>query len=323
VVHALPAISEARAHNAQIHFSWVVEEAFSDIAVLHRAVDEVIPVAIRRWRKSWLTSWPEIQEFRARLGDYDLIIDSQGLVKSALLSRLATGPRHGFDRRSAREGLASAFYQVTHPVATNLHAVERQKLLFAQCLGYESEPGVDYGLASRSAPSNGIMLLHGTTWSSKEWPESYWRELSEKISEAGYQVIVPSGDEIEYSRAKLIAGLNGESIYRPALSDLIEVMRSCSGVVSVDSGLGHLAAALQIPLVGVFGATDPGLTGMTGADVDLIVSDHLPCIPCRKRECEFRKPGDSSNIYPPCYKKTTPERVWQALQLQIGKKNSK
>ena len=318
VVHALGAVTEAQQHR-EFQLSWVIEAGLEPIVQLHPAVEEVIPVAIRRWRHSMMQSASEVGAFISKLRstEYDLIIDAQGLLKSALITRFARGQRHGFDRASARESIASRFYDQGHSVPVNLHAVTRQKLLLARCLGYESRPGADYGIpVDTRLKDNKIMLLHGTSWASKEWPESYWRELAILATTAEYELLILGGNDQEWQRAQRIgAGLKAEVLRQPPLGEVIKKMQSCAGVISVDTGLGHLAAALGLPLVAIFGATDPVLTGMTGSSTTLITNKHLPCIPCKKRVCQW--PKDSSSIYPPCYQPTGPEDLWQALQAQI------
>lgn len=327
VVHALPALTEAAARVPGLVLDWVVEEAFTEIAMAHPAVSRVIPVSLRRWRTSWWSSRAEISAFLGRLREesYDLVIDSQGLLKSALIARLARGRSHGFDRFSAREAAAAAFYGNGHRIGTDQHAVVRQKQLLASVLGYAAAAEINYGLAAGSAevlPQ--VMLLHGTTWPSKEWPESCWQDLAALIAGDGYELLVPAGSPAERDRAARILGhYRGRILDRLPLQALMTEMRVTAGVVSVDTGLGHLAPALGVPVIGLFGATSPRLTGIRGPYADLIVSDHLSCIPCRKRDCEYPIPGDSSSIYPPCFDRTTPETVWRALQQQIGSKATK
>ena len=341
VVHALAAVTDAHRHQPAVTFTWVLEEEFEPIARLHPAVEEVIPVAIRRWRRSMMRSGGEVSSFLTRLRDteYDVIVDAQGLLKSALVSRsarCAQGARHGFDRASARESVASLFYDVCHAVPTGLHAVRRQKLLLAQSLGYEADPMIDYGMpVDTSLRQNRIMLLHGTSWRSKEWPEPYWRQLAELLVAMNYSLLLVGGDERECQRASRIGeGLPATILKRPGLGHLVEEMRCCAAVVCVDTGLGHLAAALGLPVTSIFGATDPQLTGVSGTDARLLVSNHLPCMPCKNKACRLPKPdssgtidanagdanagaGDSSSLYPPCYLPITPESVWQTLQSQI------
>lgn len=326
VVHAMPAITEAVSNVDDLELSWVVEEGYRDIASLHPGVQEVIPVALRRWRArgqlSIAASLGEMRAFRAGLSarQFDLVLDSQGLLKSALIAFSAKGVRHGFDGASARESFSSWFYQVKHAVPAAAHAVSRQKRLFAAALGYEPSGDIDYGLPPAAESSADVVLLHGTTWPSKAWPVSSWRTLARTVGGAGYRVVAVGGNEQEVSRAHDICqgADDARVLAKPALADLVQLLRHAAGVVSVDTGLGHLAAAFARPLVGVYGPTDPALTGMTGAASRMIVSNHLPCIPCRKRACKFHPADVLSSIYPPCFANATPETVWQALQQQIG-----
>jgi len=347
VIHALPALVDLKKMKPDTEIDWLVEEGFSDIPEQHPFVNKIIPVAIRRWRKKWIRSLAsgEIGKFISalRASKYDLIIDSQGLIKSAIVARIARGPVGGFDWESARESLASLTYAQSVEVDRGLHAVERQRRLFAGLFGYELSGGADYGFnadgfnpagfqdaASKREDSNSpdpvaeakksIMLLHGTTWESKLWPESYWRSLCQIILEAGYEVMIPSGDEIERKRAERIADSTRAVLLESmGLKEIMSVIATCQGVVSVDSGLGHLACALDIPLIALYGATDPSLTGITGPRQSVIVSDHLQCIPCKERNCRYGLGDNSSKIYPPCFEQSTPESVWQALQSQISK----
>jgi heptosyltransferase-1 len=329
VIHALPALADLKKAKPEIEIDWVVEEGFSDIPMQHPLVDNVIPVAIRRWRKHWIRSLVagEVGQFVSalRASDYDLIIDSQGLIKSAIVAAIARGPVGGFARKSAREPIAVSAYAQSLEVDLKLHAVERQRRLFAGLLGYEVKGPTDYGFISggfdRDAQArNTIMLLHGTTWESKLWPASSWRALSKILLEAGHNVVIPSGNEIERKRAESIAENTQAVLLDPmGLKEMMTMIATCKGVVSVDSGLGHLACALDIPLVALYGATDPSLTGIVGPRQSVIVSDHLSCIPCKERNCRYGLGDNSSKIYPPCFEQSTPESVWQALQSQISK----
>mgnify|MGYP003604329080 FL=1 len=153
VIHTLPALTDAARAIPGIQFDWVVEEGFAEIPTWHPAVAQVIPVALRRWRKNLLQTWKsgEWAAFKQRLreGRYDLVIDAQGLLHSALLTRYVDAPVAGLDRASAREPLASRCYDRPCAVAWGQHAVERVRQLFAQALGYSLPQSVgDYGLDS-------------------------------------------------------------------------------------------------------------------------------------------------------------------------------
>jgi len=326
VIHALPAVTEAAQHVPDLELTWVVEEGFAEIPARHPAVKQVLPVAARRWRRNWLGARQEIGRFLAELRaeTYDLVLDSQGLIKSALIALAARGPAAGYDRHSAREGMAAAFYRQHSPIGRDLHAVMRQKLLFAASLGYHCSDEVDYGLAQQQTAERALVFLHGTTWASKEWPLACWQQLATLANAGGYDILLPAGNDSEAERAQqILAGRQGRILEKPPLGELMDLMARCAGAISVDTGLGHLATAMNLPVTGIFGATDPRLTAMFGPKVEVVVSDHLPCIPCKKRECQYPNPGDSSTIYPPCLDKTTPEKVWQAFQLQTGSKDTR
>jgi heptosyltransferase-1 len=325
VIHALPAVTEALSKFRDLQIDWLVEEKFRDIPDRHEGVHEVIPVAIRRWRSDWVSAWPEVKALikRLRSAQYDRVIDSQGLLKSALITFFANGETHGYDRDSIRESVACLFYGKKHAVDKEQHAIHRQKQLLAASLGYRPNQNIDCGLATPTSKKKTIMLLHGTTWPSKEWPESAWTELANLIRQDGFEVMAPSGNEQERERATRILGGRPGLLDRLPLGDLMSEMQRCAGAVAVDTGLGHLAPALGFPVVGLYGSTSPGLTGILGRQSQIIASDHLPCIPCRKRECQFQKPRDSSNIYPLCFEQTSPELVWQALQLRLRSKEAK
>ena len=277
VIHTLPALTDAARALPGIRFDWVVEEAFAEIPAWHEAVDRVIPVALRRWRKSPLSALRsgEWSAYRTKLRSvtYDAVIDAQGLIKSALLvTRLARGPRYGLDAQSAREPIAARLYDRRIAVARNQHAVERVRQLFARSLGYPvPQARGDFGIArhfERSAGAPYLMFLHATTRDEKHWPESYWAELAAIAGQQGWTVRLLWNTAQEHQRAERLADLAGniEVLPRLTLSQVAGELAGASGIVSVDTGLSHLAAALDRPNVILFGPTDPGLVGGYGKD---------------------------------------------------------
>lgn len=190
VVHALPAVSDMRTAVANATITWAVEEAFSAIPRLHPGVSRVIPVAIRRWRwRLWDRGVrDEVREMLELLRDteYDYVIDTQGLLKSALLARAARGRRYGLDWKSAREPLA-VFYDRTFNVPWGQHAVERNRSLAGQALRYKPPAGVDYGIGMEMPwfpwlpAGDYAVLLHATSAPEKQWRERDWVRLGNEL----------------------------------------------------------------------------------------------------------------------------------------------
>jgi len=335
VIHTLPALTDAARALPGIRFDWVVEEGFAEIPTWHPALSGVIPVAIRRWRKNlWQTlKNGEWRAFKQRVNEveYDLVIDAQGLLKSALLTRYVKAPIVGLDRHSAREPLASRFYDRPYPVARGQHAVERLRQLFAQALGYDVPEGVgDYGLdrarlldAPASEPF--VLFLHGTTWVTKHWPELYWRQLAERMGERGLQVRLPWGNPAELARAeRLAAGLdNAVVLPKLNLAGVAKVLAGARACVAVDTGLGHLAAALDVPTLSLFGPTNPGLTGAYGKSQVHLASDYPACAPCLQKKCTYQPTAedqrrfDLNREWPLCFTRLNPERVARQLDVLL------
>ena len=322
VVHALPAVTAAQRHG--VRFDWVVEEAYQSIAERHPAVDRVIPIAWRRWRRRLLRSRGEMAAFFARLGarEYELVLDAQGLVKSALVAAAARGAdKVGFARGDAREAAAALLYRRGVAVPRQQHAIDRQRQLFAGAFGYAqngAEP-LDFGLSRRESKSHTCVFFHGGSWPSKLWPEAMWIELARQAEAAGFEVLLPWGNAAERRRAERIAnGGGGRVLEALNISQWIDTLGDVRLTVGVDSGLAHLAAALGVPTLVLYGSTATGLTGCRGERVATLAST-FHCAPCLSRDCRYRGPGRlwrDAPVNPPCYAELSPQRVWaRALAL--------
>jgi heptosyltransferase-1 len=275
VVHNCPAVSDIVRCVPDAAIDWVVEDAFAEVAALHPGVRRVLPVSIRRWRGELLSpaTWREVAAFREalRTDAYDAVIDSQGLVKSALVTAMARGRKHGYDRASAREPFSARFYDNRHAVPLGLHAVERNRRLAAAALGYALPADCDYGLRAEGEPPVRVLkpyalLLTMTSRDDKLWPEENWRALGVWLEARGIHCLLPWGTEEERRRCARIATAVPRAVVpqRMALSDLARLAREAACVVGVDTGLAHLGAALGVPVVGLYAGSDPVLTGLYG-----------------------------------------------------------
>jgi heptosyltransferase-1 len=277
VIHNLPVVSDIRKHLPDACIDWCVEESFADIPRLHPGVGKVIPVALRRWRKTLLAgrTWREAVAARRVLGaqPYDAIIDTQGLVKSAVIARQARGPLSGYEPASAREPAAACFYGRRFAVPRDMHAVERNRRLAAAALGYDPVGVPDYGIAAPPAilpwlPAGPhVVLLTATSRDDKLWPEAHWLVLGGRLAERGWRAVLPGGSAVERERAARLAAAIPGAIAAPPLSlpALATLLAGARAVVGVDTGLSHLAVALKVPTVAIYTATEPGLTGVLGA----------------------------------------------------------
>ncbi len=336
VIHAFPAMTDAKKQMPNLTIDWVVEKTFAPLVALHPAVDQVIAIELRKWRKNWWSALCRgeikhgVQQLRRRR--YDKIIDVQGLIKSAIISRLANGKRYGYNKHSARESLSHWFYQYRYSIDKDQHAVERVRQLVAQSLAYELvDLPLDYGLGvpntvSQSTSTNAgvthgrpvLIFVHGTTWESKQWPIVYWRKLIELAVNAGYCVKLPAWGKSEIERATSLAqGIEQAAIpwIEPAFDVLLQGFKQANAIVSVDTGLSHLAAALNKPNIALLGATEAKHTGAYGPK-QMILSSDFPCAPCKLRSCNHSQRFQA--ISPPCFEKNTPQKVWGKLQSLKG-----
>ncbi len=274
VIHNLPVATDLARHFPGVAIDWVVEESFAAIPRLHPAVRRVIPVAVRRWRRTLLqpATWREMAAFRRAVSAdfYDVVLDTQGLLKSALIAGSARGDKRGYAADSAREALATRFYDQTFSVPKDLHAVERNRLLAAAAFDYPIEFPLDYGIAAPPlvAPwlpvGDYAVLLTATSRTDKEWPEEDWLALGQALIVMGMRCVLPAGSPLERARAARLAEKLGRAIAAPPLplTELAGLMAGAQIVVGVDTGLTHLAAALEKPTVALFCGSDPHLTGV-------------------------------------------------------------
>ncbi|MDP3138479.1 MAG: lipopolysaccharide heptosyltransferase I [Burkholderiaceae bacterium] len=289
VVHAMPAVQDIRACVPGAQIDWVVERGFAPLVRRCDGVNRVIECELRRCRKTFWTAATraEWKQFKARLQQdaYDAVIDLQGLSKSALVSRLArltaAGRRHAMANRT--EG--SSYEVPTRWVADHLvrlaphvHALDRARRVCAQVFGYTVPQQFHYGLqaqADDTAPQAAtVAFVHGSSRPDKCWPQAHWVALGRGLISAGYAIALPHGSDAEQAEAQAIAAQlgTGATVWpRLDLGALTDRLAGCAGVIGVDSGVSHVAVALDLPHVQIYNFDTAWRTGpepaAAGADV--------------------------------------------------------
>jgi heptosyltransferase I len=314
IIHTLPALSDAGTALEDIQFDWVVEKNFAQIVPWHPLVNKVIECELRRWRKAPWRCLKQWRAFKTNLlaTQYDLVIDAQGLLKSAFITRLLASPKAGFSFKSCTESLASLAYDRKYFVPHGLHAIDKIRSLFALALDYKLDKReLDYGLAHTPCNTKAqpyIVFAHTTTWSSKRWPLEYWQQLVTLVTQAGWQVKLPWGNTQEKNLAQAIAANNSkvQVLDKTSLIQIKDILSQASAIVGVDTGLTHLAAALSIPTISLYGSTDPNIVGSRGSNQTLL-NEHpqFSCAPCMKRKC-FHK---DKTMYASCLNALQPQEV--------------
>lgn len=275
VIHALPLAADIARALPQATLDWLIEESFAAIPAMSRHVSTVHRVALRRWRHAPLAaaSRSEITRLKRELraARYDLVLDAQGLLKSAWVARWANAPVAGFSSASARERLASRFYRTRFDIPRTLHAIDRCRTLGAQALGYAIDGPPRFDLHSKAAPAVIVhapyaALLTNASRATKLWPDERWVEVERTLAARGLLSVLFWGSEEEGQRTRALAAHMQHALVAPrsSLDSIAATLGSARVVVGVDTGLSHLAAALGRPTVAIYCDYDPGLVGLVG-----------------------------------------------------------
>ncbi len=292
VVHAMPVVHDIHGAFPDAVIDWVVEPGFAPLLRRVEGVHTVIECALRRWSKRWWTSSvrTEWHAFKARLRvqRYDAVLDLQGLTKSALITRLAeltaTGATYGLANRtegSSHEPPARWLVDRAIRIEPHIHALDRSRVLAAKALGYVLDGSApQFGLRARAPARSGaptLVFVHGTSRDDKLWPESSWIELGRRAIAQGWRIALPHVGAAELARARRVADALGAfdalgALHEPAavwpemgLDALVDRLGATHGVIGVDSGLSHIAVALNLPLVQVYNWPTAWRTGSQAA----------------------------------------------------------
>lgn len=292
VLHNLPIVWDLRKRLPSAQIDWIVEEGYVHLLEplkttnTFRGIDRIIPVALRRWRKNLfsLSTWREFFAMRKALQatTYDVLLETQGLLKSALVCALAKKSNNAVvaglgnaTEHSGYEPMAKIFYTQSVHVPVKCHAIDRSRWVMCSAFDWplfdrRSEPPLFYpqefvqqlppllfeGLkkADKVTPAPFVVCFHSTARATKRWPNEHWVELGKELTHQGYQVILPWGSESEMKVSALIASQIPGAIVPRAFSieEAYSLVAHAVLTIGVDTGLTHLAAVLGKPTIEIY-----------------------------------------------------------------------
>jgi len=292
VLHNLPIVWDLRKRLPEAQIDWIVEEGYVHLleplktTETFKGIDHIIPVAFRRWRKNLfsLRTWCEFFAMRKSLQSttYDVVLETQGLLKSALVCALAKKSDNSIvaglgnaTEHSGYEPMARLFYTQSLHVPAKCHAIDRSRWVMCSALDWplfdrRSEPPLFYpeqfirqlpqllfeGLKKTElgAPAPYVVCFHSTARGAKRWPNENWIGLGKALALQGYQVILPWGSESEMKISALIASqIPGAMVPRAfSIEEAYSLVAHAELTIGVDTGLTHLAAVLGKPTVEIY-----------------------------------------------------------------------
>jgi heptosyltransferase-1 len=304
VIHTLAALS-CLSNTDTLQIDWLVAPEYQSLLALHPAIHRSIACPLRHWRGRYRQALKsgEMRQFLKNLREdrYDMIIDAQSAIKTAVLSRLCRlnpgGRIMGYDKKNVREYGAHWAYHQHFSIDKHQHAINRLIQLLTSALGHQTldfnktqipKLNLDFSRLPNltiSLPKHFVLAIPNTTWLSKHWPDAHWLALFDKIT---VPILIPAGNAQEQTRAAEFARQTKHVICLPKMSlpELIQIIRHASLVISVDTGLGHLAAGLGIPAIHLYGPTNPNKIGAQGEHQTLLKSN-VTCQKTCKRRCDI------------------------------------
>jgi heptosyltransferase I len=276
VLHNMPMVDDILRHVPDAQIDWVVEEAYVSLVRLHPRVNKIIPFALRRWRKSLLNSATrqEVKDFyrTLRAEQYNLVFDTQGLMKTGIIMSLARtvkgGGKFGLangTEGSGYEGVSRVFHTDSVRVDVHTHAVLRGRLVAAAALGYQVNTPAHFGIQApviTPAPSwlpdkPYAVFFHGTAGAFKKWPRDNWIAAAKQLVIHDLPILLPWGNAEEKNEAEAMAAAMPNATVLPKLSmqEATLLAQSAALAIGVDTGLTHIAAAYETPTIEIYSAS--------------------------------------------------------------------
>ena len=287
LMHALPALTEANSHVEDISFDWVVDTNFASVPSWHPLVNKIIMTDHRNWKKHLFSknSRKSLREVINQINesDYDVVVDMQNNLKSAFISYLCKHEVVGMDSKSAREYPAHLAYSKKINVDKKMHAIERQKKLLGDALGYDyKRKHIDYGASFKNfvepnikLPNKYIVLVQNASWVTKQWSIENWQQLIQYLEEKSINMLLPSGNLEELERAKQICSVSekAQAVDLMSLDEIAYIVKNANFCICSDTGLAHLSALTETPSITLYGPTKTSLIGTTGINQSHLIGD--------------------------------------------------
>jgi heptosyltransferase-1 len=310
LIQCLPAITDAKLQNPNISFDWLIDKNFAEVASWHPAIKQVIVSNHRAWKKD-LKKFFINSEFRSfikklRATKYDLVIDAQSNLKSSIFTILSRGKKFGLDAQSVHEYGAHFAYHKRIKISKYQHHITRVRKIFAQALDYKlPKAKANYGIQNYDFPAPNIKLPEkffffapNASRTNKLWPSYRWQQLIKLLNSnyPDYKILIPWQSEKELSNiTEMIATTKNTLLLPPcSISEKAYVIQRATTVISTDTGLAHLAAALDRPNVTLYGPTLPKLCATIGRNQIHITANSPLCAPCLRKRCSLQDRKDDN-----------------------------
>ncbi|MCC2644373.1 MAG: waaC [Burkholderiales bacterium] len=286
VIHTFPMVYDIKIKKPEYTIDWLVDENFEDIVKLNPHVNKIISIPLRRWKNNKIGAIYEFISWRnqVKYESYDYIIDAQGLIKSAIFTKLFKGTIHGLGKYSIKEKLATRFYNYKYETGKEFLATTKNRLLASQIFDYKiNKATLNFGLHLKSKTNkikdNYVIFFHGTSKDSKKYSKNNWATLADYlIKEYNLNIILPYGsvyEKIEANNIKNIASSDRIFVCDKILdyTELADLIINANFIFGVDTGLVHLANALNKKVIAIFMDSDPLKTGVFESDIAKNIGD--------------------------------------------------
>ena len=308
VTHNLPAIYDIKKKIKNIKLDWIVEKDFEKVIKFTDNINNLITINTRNKKISKIKHIKKTYN-KINKKKYNLVIDSQGLIKSAIITILSNKKKSiGLGWKSAKEPLSTIIYKKNITINNNNHAVTKIRLFFAKILKYKINiKNINFGINKQKIEKKKnkikkyIIFLYHTTWETKHWPKKHLIILKNILKKNKLKI-----KEIYHSKKILELNKNKK---KTNINKTIQHIYNSKCIITVDTGFGHIASAIGIPTISIYGPTSPQKSGMIGKNQINIMTKNLYCSPCFKKKCLIKK----KNTIQPCFKEITPLKIWENL----------